>query len=125
MKTEDIVTTDLANFGARERGMLIDLLTAWQDYGLPAQMGDEVRPYMNRNSGYVFLSDDDGNTCMEADGKLLMHHSTPYNGHEGFATDLADEADNTWHVEDLEYLADALEAEEEDELAAKVRALIA
>lgn len=124
MNPNEIVTSDLADFGARERSMLQDLLKAWNDNGLPDDMGDNVRPYMNRNSGYVFLSDEDGNTCMENDGSLFMHLSTPYEGREGFATDLADEVDDTWHPEDLEYLADALEREGEDEKAEKVRALL-
>ena len=120
----NVITTDLSEFGHRERVMLADTLKAWNTNGLPERMGNNVRAYLNKNSGYVFLSDDDGNTCMESDGQLLLHLSTPYEGHEGFAMDLASEASEDWHSEDLEYLADALAEEGQDEEAKRIREMI-
>lgn len=88
MKTQEITTTDLAQFGSRERWMLVELLTAWDKQGLPQEFyDDEVRPMMNRNSGEVFLTNADYQTCMMNGNKLEMWHNCPNCGHEGFAED--------------------------------------
>lgn len=84
MKTDEITTTDLSNFGARERAMAADLLTASKE-GFPVDFNDDgVTVMMNRNSGNVFLTNSDFQVCMMADGKLESFYSCPQCGLEGF-----------------------------------------
>ena len=84
MKTEEIVTSDLSKFGARERRMAEDLLKAWRENGLPADFADDdVTVAMNTQSGYVFLTNADYQVCMEEGGRLESFYSCPECGEEG------------------------------------------
>jgi len=88
MKTQEITTTNLAHFGSRERGMLVDLLNAWEKQGLPDNFfDDEVTCMMNKNSGNVFLTNSDFQTAMMNGDDLEMWHNCPNCGHEGFQED--------------------------------------
>lgn len=88
MKTQEITTTDLADFGSRERGMLIELLVSWREQGLPDDFyDDEVRPMMNRNSGNVFLTNSDYQVAMMNGDKLETWYTCSNCGHEGFKED--------------------------------------
>jgi len=88
MKTQEITTTDLADFGSRERALMIDLLNAWREQGLPDDFEyDEVRVMMNRNSGYVFLTNSEYKTAMMNGDKLELWHNCGNCGNEGFAED--------------------------------------
>lgn len=89
-KHDEIVTTDLANFGFRELRMAADLLNAYCEgkWAGDNLLGDGVRVHMNRNSGCVFLSDEDFNVAMMNGDKLEMHFSCPECGNEGFAEDI-------------------------------------
>ena len=88
MKTQEITTTDLADFGSRERAMLVELLQAWGVQGLPDDFSDdEVRPMMNRISGNVFLTNSDFQTVMLNGDNLEIWHYCHNCGHEGFAED--------------------------------------
>lgn len=81
-------TTDLADFGSRERWLLVELLTAWDQQSLPEEFCDEeVRPMMNRNSGNVFLTNSEYQTAMMNGGKLEIWHNCSNCGHEGFEED--------------------------------------
>ena len=87
-KQQEICTTDLADFGSRERWMLKEILEAWDNQGLPDGFYDEeVRPMMNRNSGCVFLTNSDYQACMMNGDKLELWQSCSNCGHEGFAED--------------------------------------
>ena len=97
------VTTNLAEFGYREIAMARDLLTAYLEKNETDLLGDGVQIYFNKNSGNVFLSDEDNNTAMEANGRLLDWIVTPYEGHEGFYADLMREYKDM-HPEDQEYM---------------------
>jgi len=98
-------TEDLADFGNRERGMLIDLLTAWQNYGLPDGFNDDrVRCGFNMNSGYVFLVNEDGQVCMDVEGKLEIWHTLPYGGEEGFLSELLELPADQLNADDIEYI---------------------
>lgn len=110
--SNDPTTTNFADFGARERRELIEILQAWDNSGLPDDFYDEdVVPMFNRNSGYVFLTNSEYQTAMinPETGDLEMWYYTPYAGHEGFLNDLIeeyiDDPDN-WDEEDVEYLRD-------------------
>ncbi len=102
-------TEDLGNFGARERKMAAELL----GHPLPDGFSDDgVKPAFNRNSGFVFLVNSDYQRAMMHGDELQIFHSTPYEGREGFLTDLLDEySPDDLHADDVEYLRAAAEAE--------------
>lgn len=82
-------TTNLADFGSRERRMLIELLTAWDEQGLPENFNDEaVVPTMNQNSGNVFLTNEDFDVAMMHNGQIESFYSCPSCGHEGFKDEM-------------------------------------
>ena len=86
------ITSDIGKFGHRERGMLIELLQAWNNNGLPEGFsGDDVKPVLNFGSGNVFLTNSDFQVAMMLDDKLLQFFSCPKCGSEGFAEWLLDE----------------------------------
>ena len=88
MKPQEIVTSNLSDFGSQERWKLVELLTAWDKEGLPDDFEEnEVIPLMNRNSGSVFLTNKEFQVCMMNGDKLEMWHYCFNCGHEGFAED--------------------------------------
>lgn len=114
--TEEIVVSDLASFGARERAIVVELLQAWEKDGLPADFeteGWEVRPMFNTRSGYVFLDNGEGcQTAVMEDGKLVSFYTLGYAGIEGTLQELEEEFakyGDTWHREDLERFNDIRE----------------
>lgn len=80
--TDEIVTSDLTQFGYRELDMAADLLKAYandkEDF-----LGDGVNVFMNKNSGNVFLSDEDFNVGVLEDEKIVQFYSCPQCGNEG------------------------------------------
>jgi len=107
--SNDVYTENLADFGSRERKMLAEILA----HPLPEGFNDdEVRAAMNRNSGYVFLVNSDYQCAMMNGDTLEIFHSTPYEGHEGFLTDLLKEyTPDDLNSDDVEYLRQAAENE--------------
>lgn len=107
--TQDAYTENLADFGSRERAMAAELLAA----PLPETFSDDgVKIAMNRNSGFVFLVNADYQCAMMNGDTLEIFHSTPYDGIEGFLSDLLEENEpGDLHREDAEYLLAAAEAE--------------
>ena len=103
---ENQVTSDLIYFGARERAILVELLEAWSRDGLPSDFYEEnVHPMFNMNSGYVFLTNEDYQTAIMEDGKLVSHYVLPYEGIEGTLSELKEEfarSGDSWHVDDVE-----------------------
>lgn len=110
--SNDPVTTDLADFGARERHELIELLQAWESDGLPDDFYDEgVVPAFNRNSGSVFLTNREYQSALinPETGILESWYFTPYSRYEGFLDDLVYDYKNNpdgWDEEDIEFLRD-------------------
>ena len=99
---ETTITTDLSKFGSRERDLLIELLTAWQEHGLPDDFDDdEVVPTFNMNSGYVFLTNANYEVAMMNGDTLESWYSCPQCGHEGFKEDMGHEG----NTDCQEYLA--------------------
>lgn len=85
-------TTNLAQFGARELSEVRDLLNAMLTTGLPSDFSNnEVVPMFNMSSGYVFLTNSDFEVCMVVDGKLESFYTSPYEGLEGFYSDLKEQ----------------------------------
>lgn len=111
-KNNEVYTEDLADFGSRERSMAAELLAQ----PLPDNFNDDgVKLAMNRNSGYVFLVNSDYQCAMMNGDTLEVFHSTPYDGHEGFLTDLLEEyTPDDLHADDVEYLRQAADAENVD-----------
>ena len=84
----NITTTDLAEFGSRERNLLIELLIAWREQGLPEYFfGEDVKPMFNKNSGYVFLTNNEYEVAMMNGDKLEQWFNCFNCGHEGFKED--------------------------------------
>lgn len=88
--TDKIVTDDWSEFGWREKNMAIELLVAWRDDKTERDLdglyaGSGVRAAMNKNSGYVFLTNDEYEAFMlNGDSKLDIHLNCPECGNEGF-----------------------------------------
>ena len=108
-KANEVYTENLADFGGREREMAAELLAQ----PLPEGFSDDgVKLAMNRNSGYVFLVNADYQCAMMNGDTLEIFHSTPYEGHEGFLSDLLDEyGPDDLNRDDVEYLRAAADAE--------------
>jgi len=88
MKTQEITTTNLADFCYRERCILANILDKWNSYGLPKGFNDdEVVPMLNKESGYVFLTNADYQCAMMNGSKLEIWHVCPNCGYEGFEED--------------------------------------
>jgi hypothetical protein len=106
----ETTTTNLADFGWRERKLAAELLMASCEQGFPSDFEDEgVQIMMNRNSGNVFFTNSEFQVCMMNGDKLESFYTTPYNGHEGFADELLEQFKNekdSWNSEDIEYLHD-------------------
>lgn len=85
MKTQETTTTNLAEFGWREKKILIDLLTAEMEQGFPEDFEDsEVVPMFNRNNGNVFFTNSKYQVLMLHGNKLKMWNYCFNCGHEGF-----------------------------------------
>ena len=103
---DNTYTEDFADICScsRERNMLIDIMRAWGDHGLPDDFSDErVRPAFNRNSGHVFLVNCEYQVAMLRDGRLQSWYSCPYRGEEGFFDDLVEQYADM-HPDDQEYM---------------------
>jgi uncharacterized phage protein gp47/JayE len=88
MNTQEITTTNLADFGSREYGLLEELIRAMNSQGLPQDFyNNEVHPMLNRNSGYVFITNSDCQVAMMNGDRLEIWYSCPNCGHEGFEED--------------------------------------
>lgn len=84
-----MTTTDLSKFGFREIKMASELLNEWVNNGLPKDFEcDEVTIMMNRNSGYVFLTNSDFQVAMMYNNKLELFYSCPECGCESFKDDI-------------------------------------
>ena len=106
----DFYTENLADFGYRELDLAGEILSAIKN-GLPWDFDDDgMRIGFNRNSGNVFLTNDEYQVAMVGDdGELYSFYSTPYSGYEGSAEDLAfefHEDPESWKEDDIEYLKD-------------------
>jgi hypothetical protein len=103
-----IVTSDFGDFGYRERALAAELLSASIQQGFPDDFEDNgVQIMMNTNSGQVFFTNSDFEVCAMNEDKLESRYFTVHDYHEGFASDLNAELDQSWHIEDVQYLLDA------------------
>lgn len=105
-------TENLADFGARERKLAARLLSSEPDWP-DAFDRSGVKLALNPYSGCVFLTNDDCQTILinaETDLPELWH-LTPYEGREGFLTDLLDVDPSHYNADDIDYLLDAAHSE--------------
>lgn len=96
---DKIVTSDLTEFGYRELDMAADLLKAYANNKNTVDFGDNVNVFMNKNSGYVFLSDEDGKTGVLEDDEVVEFYSCGQCGNEGTQSDSEEEG---WDFEKFE-----------------------
>jgi hypothetical protein len=114
----DAYTENLADILAcpRERRMVLEILQAWEAGGLPDDFGDSnVRLAFNRNSGNVFLVNDEYQVAMVEGIALESFYTSPYEGKEGFFTDLMSEYPDM-HREDQEWFRDIAKATGKEDL---------
>lgn len=82
---KDITTTNLAEFGFREWKLVEELIIAKRDFGFPSDFSlDGVTIMFNKNSGYVFFTNDEYQVALENGGRLSMYYYCANCGHEGF-----------------------------------------
>lgn len=105
-------TTDLSAFGTRELAIAGELLTKYAEGGKYTEyLDDDVTVMMNTSSGNVFLTDEDCNVLMLNGDDLEPWIFTPYEGHEGFISELLEELLPTdLNSEDADYLRDLAES---------------
>lgn len=115
---------DLSTFGYRELDMAADTLKAIANHGYPDDFDDEgVRLEFNPFSGEVYLTNENGDCCMEANGELFSWYYLGYHGYEGFLDDLIDQYDSGYiKSEDWEELAQICEDNGNTEKAEEIRA---
>jgi hypothetical protein len=101
---------------ARERRMVLEILQAWESGGLPSDFdATGVKLAFNRNSGNVFLVNEDHQVAMVEGMTLESFYSSPYEGREGFFTDfLGEYAD--MHREDQEWFREIAKATDKEDL---------
>lgn len=110
MTTSNVYTENMADIMScyTERKEVLAIMQAWDKNGLPDNFYDEgVKFAFNKNSGYVFLVNDEYQVLMMNDGKLELYYTSPYEGYEGFINDLFDDYmsdTDAWHIEDAEWL---------------------
>jgi hypothetical protein len=103
-----MTTTNLSEFGHMELMEASEILKAYAkgQYEHPYFMGD-AQLMMNQNSGFVFLVDEGGegsNVLMLNGEELEGFYTSPYEGREGFFSDLLKEYNNSdFHREDEEW----------------------
>jgi hypothetical protein len=82
---ENITTNKLEEFGIKGRNILIKLLQAWRDQGLPYDFCEEkVIALMNKKSKKVFLINNEYQVAMLNGEKLELLYSCKNCHHEGF-----------------------------------------
>ena len=110
--SDNIVTAYLSEFGALERSKLVDIFEAWEKYGLPTDFSEsEVVAMFNKNSGKVFLSNEDYEVAVLENGALVSFYVLP-SGLEGTFTELYHDSTieewNSWDDEDRSYVNNLL-----------------
>lgn len=127
MKYESPVTYDLSEFSYCELSEAAKLLTAYTEHNDTGhcldRFGSEVKLALNKNSGFVWLEDEEYSCLMLDDNdQLYQFYFLDYAGTEGSAEELYEKfEDGDIDPEDYEQLADILEDEGMEEEAEAVR----
>lgn len=115
---EDNYTENMADIFEcpRERRMVLEILQAWESGGLPKDFDDRgVRLAFNRSSGNVFLVNEEYQVAMVESICLESFYNSPYEGREGFFTDLLSEYPSM-HPEDQEWFRELAKATDKEGL---------
>ena len=85
---DNIVTCDLSDFGIKELIEASTLLKAYANNKAVDFLGVGLTLNFNRNSGYVFLSDEDYNVgILDDNNEIVQFYSCPQCGNEGTDAD--------------------------------------
>lgn len=85
---KEITTKDIAEFGYTELKELSRILNAVIEKGYPEDfLNKEVYPLFNRNSGYVFLTNEEYQVAMMNGNNLESWYTCSNCGNEGFYED--------------------------------------
>ena len=101
---------NFSDFGYKELDLAGDLLTKYANGNISRMAQDYFSgPYglkvgFNKNSGNVFLMDEDYNVLMDDGTELDLWLTIPYSGDEGFFDDLMEIYEDLDMEEDREYL---------------------
>lgn len=112
MSNSNVYTENMADIMSCsiERKEVLAIMQAWDKNGLPDNFYlENVRFAYNRNSGCVFLVNDDCQVLMMNGNVLEEFYTSPYEGHEGFINDLLQSYNDgldSWHEDDIEWLED-------------------
>ena len=88
-----MTTTNLADFGMRELQALEKLIHSLWRYGVPEEFSvGGIIPMLNRNSGEVFLTNDECQVAMLNGDMIEIWYYDFETGEEGFKDDLSPEA---------------------------------
>lgn len=107
---DEIVTDDWSQFGYREIEMAKELLSNVKEI----DSHGKVEVQFNRNSGNVFLVDEDYRVWMMLGDNIEEWFSCPYCGHEGFKQDMMHGTDEDRHAECTRYLKEIGVIEDKD-----------
>ena len=106
-EVNEITTTDLSKFGWREWSELRRILDAMIDKGLPEEFDNSnIHAMFNKNSGNVFLTNDECQVAMMNGDKLELFYSCPECGHEGFKDQMGKKDGHGYADKCAEYLRD-------------------
>ncbi len=99
-------TTNLSEFGYRERAIAIKLMIEWNNGNLPYDFEEKnIQMMMNTTSGNVFLTNEYNQVAMMNKDKIESFYMSPNSGIEGFYDELAKEYESM-HDEDKEWFDD-------------------
>lgn len=109
-----MTTTNIADFGYREREMAEELLRASREQGFPEDFEEDgVQIMMNFSSGGVFFINSDYQVAMMNGDGLESFYNLPYSGEEGFKEDFEDRDREEFNQMDIDFLIDLGVFEEE------------
>lgn len=109
------ITTNIADFGYRELDMAKKSLDAAYN-GFPEDFNTEgVQIMHNRESGLVFFTNSDYQTCIRIENELYTFYFLPYSGIEGTLNEMVAKYTELENEEDREYIRDIVTTYYNDE----------
>lgn len=107
-ESANVIEGDLSELRGHELSLLATLLILLSENKMSKNSKkyiDDIKSWgFNKNSGYVFLVDDNYNVFMKNGNELDIFLSLPYSGEEGFPDDFNNTNEDNFHEEDIEFL---------------------